>query len=113
MRMAVEMRERVVGLVAVWRKRGFDARLRGRNRPGLRHDRGDRLRGAVGLWGDRHRHESRRAAVRRGGAGQILVSRRLLGLVEDLVDAEPVGDLTLKGFARPVATYSLRALRAE
>jgi hypothetical protein len=26
------------------------------------------------------------------GPGQILISRRLLGLVEDLVDAEPVGD---------------------
>jgi hypothetical protein len=24
-----------------------------------------------------------------------------------------VGDLTLKGFARPVSTYSVRALRAE
>jgi hypothetical protein len=28
-----------------------------------------------------------------------------------LVDAEPVGDLTLEGFARPVATFSVRALR--
>ena len=35
----------------------------------------------------------------------------LLGLVEDLVDAEPVGHLTLKGFARPVPTFSVRALR--
>jgi class 3 adenylate cyclase len=43
--------------------------------------------------------------------GQILISRRLLGLAEDLVDAEPVGDLTLKRFARPVATFSGRALR--
>jgi class 3 adenylate cyclase len=47
------------------------------------------------------------------GPGQILISRRLLGLVEELVDAEPVADLTLKGFARRVSTYSLRALRAE
>jgi class 3 adenylate cyclase len=43
--------------------------------------------------------------------GQILISRRLLSLVDELVDAEPVGDLTLKGFARPVATFSVRALR--
>jgi class 3 adenylate cyclase len=27
------------------------------------------------------------------------------------VDAEPVGDLTLKGFARPVGTWSVRGLR--
>jgi hypothetical protein len=33
--------------------------------------------------------------------------------VEELVDAEPVGDLTLKEFARPVSTYSVRALRTE
>lgn len=44
------------------------------------------------------------------GPGQILISRRLLGLVEGLVDAEPVEDLTLKGFARPVSTYSVRGL---
>jgi class 3 adenylate cyclase len=43
--------------------------------------------------------------------GQILISRRLFGLVEDLVDAEPVGDLMLKGFARPVPTFSVRVLR--
>jgi adenylate cyclase len=43
--------------------------------------------------------------------GQILISRRLLGLVEDLVEGEPVGELTLKGFGRPVPTFSVRALR--
>jgi adenylate cyclase len=43
--------------------------------------------------------------------GQILISRRLLGLVEHLVEAEPVGDLTLKGFTLPVPTFNVRALR--
>lgn len=32
-------------------------------------------------------------------------------LVEDLVDAEPAGDLTLQGLARPMATFSRRGLR--
>src|SRR6266550_3735695 len=36
--------------------------------------------------------------------GQILVSRRVASSAEALVDAEPVGALTLKGFARPVPT---------
>lgn len=44
-------------------------------------------------------------------ADRILFSRRLLGLVEDLVEAEPLGDLTLKGFTRPVPTFNVRTLR--
>jgi class 3 adenylate cyclase len=43
--------------------------------------------------------------------GQILIPRRLATLVEELVDAEPVGDLTLKGFSRPVPAFSVRTLR--
>jgi class 3 adenylate cyclase len=43
---------------------------------------------------------------------QILVSRRLYTAVEDLVDAEPVGELTLKGFGRPVAAFNVRAAKA-
>ena len=36
------------------------------------------------------------------GDGEILISQRALAAVEDLVEAEPVGDLALKGFTRPV-----------
>ncbi|HYB73067.1 MAG TPA: adenylate/guanylate cyclase domain-containing protein, partial [Candidatus Sulfotelmatobacter sp.] len=39
--------------------------------------------------------------------GQILVSQRVLGAVEDLVEAAPAGDLVLKGFHRPVAAYNI------
>jgi hypothetical protein len=31
--------------------------------------------------------------------------------VEDLVEAEPVGELTLKGFSKPVPAYSLHGLK--
>ncbi len=31
--------------------------------------------------------------------------------VEDLVEVEPVGDLELKGFAKPVPTFNLLALK--
>jgi class 3 adenylate cyclase len=44
--------------------------------------------------------------------GQILVSRRVLATVEALVEAEPVGELTLKGFRRPVSTFNVRGLKA-
>ena len=39
--------------------------------------------------------------------GQTLVSRRVLAAVEDVVTAESIGDLTLKGFQRPVPTFNI------
>ena len=43
--------------------------------------------------------------------GQILISQRLLGTVEELIDVEAVGELTLKGFHRPVTAYNIRRLK--
>ena len=45
-------------------------------------------------------------------AGQILVSQRLLGAVEGLVEAEPVGELSLKGFSKPVPAFNVVGLRS-
>jgi len=44
--------------------------------------------------------------------GQILVAERVLTAVESFVEAEPVGELALKGFRRPVATYNVMRLTA-
>jgi len=44
--------------------------------------------------------------------GQILVSERVFSEVEHLVEAEPAGELTLKGFAKPVAAFSVAAMTA-
>jgi class 3 adenylate cyclase len=110
-RMALEMRERVGGLLARWRKRGFELALG----MGIAH--GYATIGAIGFegrWDYGAIGTVTNLAARLCGEaapGQILIPRRLLGLVEDVVDAEPVGDLTLKGFARPVATFSVRGLR--
>ena len=38
-------------------------------------------------------------------SGQILISPRVLGAIDDQVDAEPVGELILKGFAKPLPAY--------
>jgi class 3 adenylate cyclase len=38
---------------------------------------------------------------------QILVSPRVYSVVEPLVDAEMMGELTLKGFSRPVLAYNI------
>jgi class 3 adenylate cyclase len=44
--------------------------------------------------------------------GQILVGQRAFGAVEDAVDAEPMGELELKGFGRPISAYAVRGLRS-
>jgi len=43
--------------------------------------------------------------------GQILISARVAGEVEDLIEADEVGRVTLKGMARPVPVWSVRGLR--
>ncbi len=44
--------------------------------------------------------------------GQIRLSQRVYAQVEELVEAEPVGELTLKGFHRPVSAYTVLRLKA-
>ena len=45
--------------------------------------------------------------------GQILIEQRLYAEVEDDVDVQPVGEVTLKGFRRPVAAFDVVALREK
>jgi class 3 adenylate cyclase len=42
--------------------------------------------------------------------GEILISRRLMGAVEGLIEAEPAGELSLKGFVKPVTAFNITAL---
>ena len=44
---------------------------------------------------------------------QILVSSRLAGAVEHLVETEEVGSLTLKGLLKPVPALNVVALKPE
>jgi class 3 adenylate cyclase len=43
--------------------------------------------------------------------GQILISRRVLATVEELVEVEPVGELCLKGFLKPVPAFNVVRLK--
>ncbi len=45
--------------------------------------------------------------------GQILIEQRLHAEVEDSVEVQPVGEVTLKGFRRPVAAFNVVALREK
>ena len=42
---------------------------------------------------------------------QILISQRVLGAVEALLEVEELGGLTLKGFSKPVAAFNVLQLK--
>ncbi len=111
LRMAVAMRGRVEALRERWRKLGYDLDF------GVGIARGYATLGAIGFegrWDYGAIGTVTNLAARLCGEarpGQILISQRLYGAVEDLVDVDRVGDLVLKGFARPVAAFNVRALR--
>ena len=42
---------------------------------------------------------------------QILISQRVYVAVEEVVDVEPLDELSLKGFSRPVAAYNVLSLK--
>jgi class 3 adenylate cyclase len=111
-RMAVAMRERVDELMRGWRKRGYELDF------GVGIAEGYATIGAIGFegrWDYGAIGTVTNLAARLCGEakpGQILVSRKLHGRVEDLVVAELVGELALKGFSRPVSAFNLTALKA-
>jgi class 3 adenylate cyclase len=110
-RMAVAMRDRVAAVIGRWRKRGYDLDL------GVGIAQGYATIGAIGFegrWDYGAIGTVTNLAARLCGEaqpGQILLSARVASEVEDLVETEEVGALTLKGFARPVATFNLLRLR--
>src|SRR5437899_238297 len=110
-RMAVAMRDRVKELSAAWRKRGYELAL------GVGLAQGYATIGAIGFegrWDYGAIGTVTNLAARLCGeakGGQILVSRRVASSAEALVDAEPVGALTLKGFARPVNAALVTGLK--
>ncbi len=43
--------------------------------------------------------------------GQVLTNQKTVSKVEHMVEAESVGNLQLKGFARPVAGFQIKGLK--
>ncbi len=112
-RMTLAMRERVGELAAKWRKRGYPLDF------GVGSAQGYATIGAIGFegrWDYGAIGTVTNLASRLCGEakpGQILVAQRLLAAVEGLVEAEPVGELALKGLQRPVAAHNVLRLRAS
>jgi adenylate cyclase len=112
-RMAFAMRERVTELTGRWRKQGHELDF------GVGVAQGYATIGAIGFegrWDYGAIGPVTNLAARlcaEAKPGQILVSRRVVGAVETLVRAEPVGNLTLKGFLKPVPAFNVVALAAQ
>ena len=112
-KMAVAMRAGFDALATKWAKLGFELGL------GIGIATGYATLGRIGFEG---RYDygmvgtsvivaSRLSSA--AGAGQILLNPRAHAAVEDLVATEAVGELQLKGFARPIPTVNVLGLVAS
>lgn len=110
-KMAIEMRDRVTGLTSKWRKLGHDLGFG----VGIAH--GYATLGRISSEGRFDYTAIGRVvnlAARLCGeakSGQILIDGKVFTAVEPLVETEPIGELELKGFHRPVPAFDVRALR--
>lgn len=110
-RMAVAMRRRLLEMSKGWRKRGHELDL------GVGIALGYATLGEIGFEGRMDYGAIgtvTNLAARlcdEARPGQILISQRVYGAVEDLVTVEPAGELQLKGFLKPVAAYNVVRLK--
>jgi adenylate cyclase len=105
--LAIEMRETMTELGTTWRRRGHELDFSvgialgyatlGRIGFEGRYDYG--AVGSVMNLASRLKDEAL--------PGQIVVSQRVLAEVEDAVEFEPIGSLTLKGFGKPVEAFAV------
>jgi adenylate cyclase len=110
-RLGCALREEMAELTPQWRKRGYELGF------GAGIALGYATCGEVGFEG-RSDYAAIGAVTNlasrladEAAAGQVLIAQRLYAEVEADVEAEPVGELTLKGFQRPVVAYNVLAIR--
>jgi class 3 adenylate cyclase len=110
-RMAVQMREDVAKLASGWARLGYELGF------GVGIATGFATAGRIGYAG-RYDYAAIGNAViiaarlsGQAAAGQILLSQRSYAAVEELVEADAIDGLQLKGVSHPVTAYSVRTLR--
>jgi class 3 adenylate cyclase/CheY-like chemotaxis protein len=109
-RMAVAMRNRVAQLTEGWRRRGYELDF------GVGIAEGHATLGRIGFEGRSDYAAigsvTNLAARLCGHAepGQILISQRVHAAAEDIVIADSVGELALRGFSRPSRAYNVVGL---
>jgi class 3 adenylate cyclase len=110
-RMALDVRDAVERLSQEWKKRGYKLEC------GQGIAQGFATIGTIGFEG---RFDYGTIGVVTNLAarlcsdakpGQILISQRVYGMVEREIDAELAGELTLKGFSKPMSAYSVNGHR--
>ena len=107
MRMALAMQQRFASLRSGWRKQGYELDL------GIGIARGYATLGTIGFegrWdyaciGSVTNLAARLCARARGG--QILTNAKTLASVEELVRAEPLGEVLVEGMTHPVQVFNL------
>lgn len=110
-RMALAMQQRFVPLRAMWKKRGSDLDL------GIGIAQGYATLGAIGFegrWdyaciGSVTNLASRLCSEAKGG--QILTNQKTLARIEDEVQAEPLGEVTLKGITYPLPVFNITGVK--
>jgi class 3 adenylate cyclase len=109
-RMAVEMREAMSALTTAWHKRGHELDF------SIGVSLGYATIGRIGFEG-RYDYGAVGSVLNlasrlcdAAGPGQIVIGPRVLADVEELVEAEPLGKLELKGFGKPVEAFAVSAL---
>jgi class 3 adenylate cyclase len=106
-RMALAMRDCVAELIGKWGKRGYELDL------GIGIAQGYATIGAIGFegrWDYGAIGPVTNLAARlcdEAKPGQILISKRVLAMVEGLVQVESAGELSLEGFHRPIPAYNV------
>ena len=110
-RMALEMQAKVAALMEGWRKFGHELGFG----MGIAH--GYATLGRIGFEG-RFDYSAVGSVVNLAArlcaearSGQILVDPKVRTAVENAADFEEIGELTLKGFHRPIRAFNVRALR--
>lgn len=109
--MALELRDSVARLSESWHKLGY------RLHCGIGIAQGYATIGTIGFPGRQDYGvvgQVNSLAARlcaEAAAGQVLVSQRVYGRIDDRVVAEMVGELTLKGFHAPVPAYGVLSLK--
>jgi adenylate cyclase len=111
-RMSIAMREAMARLSAEWRRHGYFLGF------GVGVAYGHATLAQLGFEG-RFEYEPNGPVVNlaarlceQAQSGQILITARVQAAVEDVVEVEPIGELTLKGFAdlfRPSTCWQPRA----
>jgi adenylate cyclase len=110
-KMALAMQEQFVPLRAAWKKRSYGLDL------GIGIAQGYATLGAIGFegrWdyaciGSVTNLAARLCSEAKGG--QVITNQKTLARVEDEAQAEPLGELTLKGIAQPVQVFNITGFK--